>query len=227
MLLVETIFDTLNAKAAMFAIDKFFEKWGKKISRVRFRHHRRQLRAHAVRPDERGVLELREPLQADRDRAELRPRREGHGAVHREPEQGCGLLGVLLPQRRASQRDGRVRPEGPGDGGGLPRVPGEGTSSTPSAGAAAPRTSTSGALAEMVSKFKPSREARRQGHHATLRSSAVQLRPEMSTTTGRRSSTSASGATSQGLRSSRRPSSTATTRRRSPSRSSRWRTART
>ena len=31
VLLVETIFDTLNAKAAMFAIDKFFEKWGQKI----------------------------------------------------------------------------------------------------------------------------------------------------------------------------------------------------
>ena len=31
MLLVETIFDTLNAKAAMFAIDLFFEKWGQKI----------------------------------------------------------------------------------------------------------------------------------------------------------------------------------------------------
>jgi len=31
MLLVETIFDTLNAKAAMYAIDLFFEKWGQKI----------------------------------------------------------------------------------------------------------------------------------------------------------------------------------------------------
>merc|ERR1719199_1623439 len=31
VLLVETIFDTLNAKAAMFAIDLFFEKWGQKI----------------------------------------------------------------------------------------------------------------------------------------------------------------------------------------------------
>ena len=31
MLLVETIFDTLNAKAAMFAIDMYFEKWGQKI----------------------------------------------------------------------------------------------------------------------------------------------------------------------------------------------------
>ena len=31
VLLVETIFDTLNAKAAMFAIDLYFEKWGQKI----------------------------------------------------------------------------------------------------------------------------------------------------------------------------------------------------
>jgi 5-methyltetrahydrofolate--homocysteine methyltransferase len=31
VLLVETIFDTLNAKAALFAIDKFFAKWGQKI----------------------------------------------------------------------------------------------------------------------------------------------------------------------------------------------------
>ena len=31
VLLVETIFDTLNAKAAMFAIDKFFANWGQKI----------------------------------------------------------------------------------------------------------------------------------------------------------------------------------------------------
>ena len=31
VLLVETIFDTLNAKAALFAIDKFFTQWGQKI----------------------------------------------------------------------------------------------------------------------------------------------------------------------------------------------------
>ena len=31
VLLVETIFDTLNAKAALFAVNKYFEKWGKKI----------------------------------------------------------------------------------------------------------------------------------------------------------------------------------------------------
>ena len=31
MLLVETIFDTLNAKAALFAIDEFFEKSGERL----------------------------------------------------------------------------------------------------------------------------------------------------------------------------------------------------
>ncbi len=31
ILLVETIFDTLNAKAALFAIDEFFEEWGERL----------------------------------------------------------------------------------------------------------------------------------------------------------------------------------------------------
>ena len=31
VLLVETIFDTLNAKAALFAVNKYFANWGKKI----------------------------------------------------------------------------------------------------------------------------------------------------------------------------------------------------
>ena len=31
MLLVETIFDTLNAKAALFAIDEFFENSGERL----------------------------------------------------------------------------------------------------------------------------------------------------------------------------------------------------
>jgi 5-methyltetrahydrofolate--homocysteine methyltransferase len=31
VLLVETIFDTLNAKAALFAIDEYFEKSGERL----------------------------------------------------------------------------------------------------------------------------------------------------------------------------------------------------
>ena len=126
VLLVETIFDTLNAKAAMFAIDMYFEKWGQKIPVFVSGTIVDNSGPHPVRPDQRGVLELHEPLQAHRHRSQLRARRQGHGPLHREPVQGGGLLGVLLPQRRSPQRHGRLRPEGPRDGGGLPRVPREG-----------------------------------------------------------------------------------------------------
>ncbi|XRB23518.1 homocysteine S-methyltransferase [Pseudoscourfieldia marina] len=38
LFLVETIFDSLNAKAAMYALDLFFQKVGKRIPRVHLRH---------------------------------------------------------------------------------------------------------------------------------------------------------------------------------------------
>ena len=31
VILIETVFDTLNAKAALFAIDEFFEEWGERV----------------------------------------------------------------------------------------------------------------------------------------------------------------------------------------------------
>ena len=45
MLLVETIFDTLNAKAALFAIDELFEERGMRAADHDLRHHHRPLRA--------------------------------------------------------------------------------------------------------------------------------------------------------------------------------------
>ncbi len=39
LLLIETIFDTLNAKAALFAIKETENKTGKKIARHDFRNH--------------------------------------------------------------------------------------------------------------------------------------------------------------------------------------------
>jgi methionine synthase I (cobalamin-dependent) len=36
---VETIFDTLNAKAALFAIDLLFEEYGKRAGHYGVRHH--------------------------------------------------------------------------------------------------------------------------------------------------------------------------------------------
>jgi methionine synthase I (cobalamin-dependent) len=53
LLLVETIFDTLNAKAAFYAIEEVFEKRGNTRAAHVQRHHHRCQRAHPERPDHR------------------------------------------------------------------------------------------------------------------------------------------------------------------------------
>jgi len=54
--------------------------------------------------------------KAIRGGAELRVRRLGHEAVHCQPGEVRRLLCVCVPQRRAAQCHGRLRPEGPRDG---------------------------------------------------------------------------------------------------------------
>jgi 5-methyltetrahydrofolate--homocysteine methyltransferase len=62
LILIETIFDTLNAKAAIFAVQGVFEDLGRRVADHDLRHHHRRLRPHPVRPDHRSVLELGEPM---------------------------------------------------------------------------------------------------------------------------------------------------------------------
>ena len=69
LLLVETVFDTLNAKAALFAIDELFERSGRRPAGDGLRHDHRRVRAHALGADDRGVLELGAPRAAARRRA--------------------------------------------------------------------------------------------------------------------------------------------------------------
>jgi 5-methyltetrahydrofolate--homocysteine methyltransferase len=57
-LLIETIFDTLNAKAAIFAIAEVMEARGITPAGDDFGHHHRPLRAAALRADAGGVLEF-------------------------------------------------------------------------------------------------------------------------------------------------------------------------
>jgi 5-methyltetrahydrofolate--homocysteine methyltransferase len=75
LILIETIFDTLNAKAAIFAVQQVFED-GRRTADHDLRHHHRRLRPHPVGPDHRSVLELGAPRQADFRGPELRPRRQ-------------------------------------------------------------------------------------------------------------------------------------------------------
>ena len=50
-ILIETIFDTLNAKAAGFAVEQVFEEMGVDAAHHDLRHHHRSVRAQSVGPD--------------------------------------------------------------------------------------------------------------------------------------------------------------------------------
>ena len=80
LLLIETIFDTLNAKAAIFAVETLFEEQGRRWPVDRLGHHHRRVRAHALRPGHRGVLGLgpaRLAARASASTAPSAPRRCG------------------------------------------------------------------------------------------------------------------------------------------------------
>ena len=72
---IETIFDTLNAKAAIFALETLFEERGRRWPVMISGHDHRRLRPHAVRPGDRGVLELGPARPPAAGRPQLRARR--------------------------------------------------------------------------------------------------------------------------------------------------------
>ena len=75
LLLIETIFDTLNAKAAIYAIAEACDERGRRRAGDDLRHHHRPLRPPAVGPDAGGVLEFGAPRHPGHHRAQLRARR--------------------------------------------------------------------------------------------------------------------------------------------------------
>ena len=58
LIMIETIFDTLNAKAAIFAIETVFEELGCGIADHDLRHHYRCFWPNAFRANHRSVLQL-------------------------------------------------------------------------------------------------------------------------------------------------------------------------
>ena len=88
LLLVETMFDTLNAKAALFAIETLFERARAAPAGDRVGDDHRRLGPHAVGTDGRGVLELGPARAAARRRPQLRARRGADAAVRRGAARG-------------------------------------------------------------------------------------------------------------------------------------------
>jgi hypothetical protein len=108
ILIVETIFDTLNAKAAVFAIGEYLEHTARCSA-----HHlgdaRRPERPHAVGPDWGSLLRVRPPREAHVHWAELRARCAADGALPRALVQGCGMLRARVLECWPAQRHGRLR----------------------------------------------------------------------------------------------------------------------
>ena len=74
MILIETMFDTLNAKAALFAVRQVFDEVGERAADHRLGHDHRCLGPDVVGPDHGGVLEFHSPRQAVGGGIELRAR---------------------------------------------------------------------------------------------------------------------------------------------------------
>jgi methionine synthase I (cobalamin-dependent) len=112
LLMVETIFDTLNCKAALFAVRGLLNELKVDVPLMVS-----GTITHAVGPDRRGVLELRAPRRPVRDRPELRTRRGTTAAVRRRTVASRQPSRQLPPQCGAPQCIRRLRPNAGGDGG--------------------------------------------------------------------------------------------------------------
>ena len=110
VLLVETIFDTLNAKAALFAIDEYFETLGRAPAADHQRHRDRRVGPHPERPNRHRLLAQRAPRAAAGRGPELRAGRGADAPLHPGAGQGRARhLHQLLPQRRPAQPHERHR----------------------------------------------------------------------------------------------------------------------
>ena len=122
VLLVETIFDTLNAKAAIYALETLFEEHGPALAGDDLGHDHGRLRAHPVGAGHRGVLVLGAACPAAGHRAELRAGCRRAAPLRRRAVPHRRLLRLGPPERRAPQRLRRVRRDARGDGPGRGRV---------------------------------------------------------------------------------------------------------
>ena len=129
-LMIETIFDTLNAKAAIFAVQQAFEKCGEKLPVMISGTITDASGQNAVRPDDRSLLELGPPCRAVHDWPELCARRERPASLRRRAITRCRYACQRTPERGPAERVRRVRRDAGRHGGNRRRVCGKWASST-------------------------------------------------------------------------------------------------
>ena len=109
LILVETIFDTLNAKAALFAVRRVLDEMGVELPIMISGTITDASGPHALGADGRSLLELGAPCATDGDRSQLRARCEAVAAVRRGTLPHRGRLRLRVPERRTAERLRRVR----------------------------------------------------------------------------------------------------------------------
>jgi 5-methyltetrahydrofolate--homocysteine methyltransferase len=153
ILLVETIFDTLNAKAALFAIDELFEETGTRLPIM--------ISGRSPTPPAARSPARRRKRSGTRCATRARSR---SASTARWAPSSCARTSRSSPasptstsprtQRGPAQRDGRVRRAARGDGGVHPRVGQSGWLNI-TGGCCGTTPAHIKAISEMVSTFKP------------------------------------------------------------------------
>ena len=111
LLLVETIFDTLERQGGAVRDRRDRRSARHRRARDDLRHHHRQIRPPAVGPIARGVLEFGPPRQAHHHRLQLRARRRGFARPYRRYRPRRRHAGLRLSECRPAQRIRPVRRE--------------------------------------------------------------------------------------------------------------------
>ena len=115
IILIETIFDTLNAKAAIFATQERLRRARGEAADHDLGHDHRPLRPHALGPDPDRVLALDPPRRAVRGRPQLRPRRARDAGPYRGDRQGRRHPRLRLSECRPAERVRALRRASRGD----------------------------------------------------------------------------------------------------------------
>ncbi len=175
LLLIETIFDTLNAKAAIAAATRRRAR----APAVDLGHDRRPERPHAVRADRRGVLDVGRARRAADRRRQLLARRDARcGRTSRSSRASRRRTGRVLPERRPARTRSAATTRPPEDDERAARASSRGTASSTSSAAAAARRPSTSARSPTRSRDLAPREvpARRRAVHALQRARAVRDR---------------------------------------------------
>ena len=104
IILIETIFDTLNAKAAIFACFEVFAERGFQHAADDLGHHHRPLGAHAVGPDADRVLAFGAPCATLHHRPQLRAGRQRDARASGRDLRCRRHLRLRLSECRPAQR---------------------------------------------------------------------------------------------------------------------------